>query len=109
MFCWHFILNIDFHPMCCLHVWCIHKFNSHMLHLLPFLHLYNFSYKLMYKKSVQKDKRNQHWTELVRGYLASGKPLGLISSFAPIGMLDLGWKLTLTPSVKWALHRFKIL
>jgi hypothetical protein len=44
----------------------------------------------MYKKSVQKDKRNQHWTELVRGYLALGKPLGLISSFAPIGMLDLG-------------------
>jgi hypothetical protein len=28
------------------------------------------------------------------------KPLGLISTFAPIGMLDLGWTLALTPSVK---------
>ncbi len=45
MFCWHLILNIDFHPMCCFHVWCIHKFNYHML---PFLHLYNLNYKLMY-------------------------------------------------------------
>ncbi len=48
MFSWHLILNIYFHPMCCLHVRCIHKFNYHMLHLLPFLHLYNLSYKLMY-------------------------------------------------------------
>jgi len=38
----------------------------------------------------QKDKGNQHWAELVRGYLGSHKPLGLISTFAPIGMLDLG-------------------
>jgi hypothetical protein len=33
----------------------------------------------------------------------SAKPLGLISTFAPIGMLDLGWTLALTPSVKWVL------
>jgi hypothetical protein len=39
---------------------------------------------------VQKDKRNQFLAELVRGYFASPKPLGLISTFAPIGMLDLG-------------------
>ncbi len=31
------------------------------------------------------------------------KPLGLISTLASIGMLDLGWTLALTPSVKWAL------
>jgi len=30
-------------------------------------------------------------------------PPGLISTFAPIGMLDLGWTLALTPSVKWPL------
>ncbi len=30
------------------------------------------------------------------------KPLGLISTFAPIGMLDLSSTLALTPSVKWA-------
>jgi hypothetical protein len=30
----------------------------------------------------------------------SVNPLGLISTFAPIGMLDLGWTLALTPSVK---------
>jgi hypothetical protein len=33
----------------------------------------------------------------------SVKPLELISTFAPIGMLDLGWILALTPNVKWAL------
>jgi hypothetical protein len=32
----------------------------------------------------------------------SVKPLGLISTFAPIGMLDLSRSLALTPSVKWA-------
>jgi hypothetical protein len=32
----------------------------------------------------------------------SVKPLGLISTFAPIGMLDLGSTLALTPSVKQA-------
>jgi hypothetical protein len=31
------------------------------------------------------------------------EPPVLISTFAPIGMLDLGWTLALTPSVKWAL------
>ncbi len=44
----HVFLAFDFHPMCYLHVWCIHKFNSHMLHLLPLLHLYNLTYNLMY-------------------------------------------------------------
>ncbi len=34
----------------------------------------------------------------------SVKPLGLISTFAPIGMLDLGEILTLTPSVKAGLR-----
>ncbi len=33
----------------------------------------------------------------------SVEALGPISTFAPIGMLDLGWTLALTPSVKWAL------
>jgi len=33
----------------------------------------------------------------------SVKPLGLISTFVPIGMLDLGWTMALTPSVKRAL------
>jgi hypothetical protein len=33
-------------------------------------------------------------------------PLGLISTFAPIGMLDLGWTLALTPSVKRALLNY---
>jgi hypothetical protein len=43
------------------------------------------------EKGVQKEKRNQRWTtELVRAYLASHTPLGPISTFAPIGMLDLG-------------------
>jgi hypothetical protein len=43
------------------------------------------------EKGVQKDKRNQRWTtELVRGYFGSRTPLGLISTFAKIGMLDLG-------------------
>jgi hypothetical protein len=32
----------------------------------------------------------------------SVEPFGLISNFDPIGMLDLGWTLTLTPSVKRA-------
>ncbi len=32
----------------------------------------------------------------------SVKPVGLISTFAPIGMLDLSSTLALTPSVKWA-------
>jgi len=32
----------------------------------------------------------------------SAKPLGLISTFAPIGMLDLSCTLALTPSVNWA-------
>jgi len=32
----------------------------------------------------------------------SVKPLGLISTFAPIGMLDLSCTLALTHSVKWA-------
>jgi hypothetical protein len=32
----------------------------------------------------------------------SVKPLGLISTLAPIGMLDLSCTLALTPSVKWA-------
>ncbi len=32
------------------------------------------------------------------------KPLGLISTFAPIGMLDLSWTSSPTPSVKWALE-----
>jgi hypothetical protein len=38
----------------------------------------------------------------------SVQPLGLISTFAPIGMLDLGWKSALTPSVKraWDLVKF---
>jgi hypothetical protein len=30
------------------------------------------------------------------------KPLGLISTFAAIGMLDLSCTLALTPSVNWA-------
>ncbi len=30
------------------------------------------------------------------------KPLGLISTFVPIGMLNLGWTSALTPSVNWA-------
>jgi hypothetical protein len=34
----------------------------------------------------------------------SVKLLVLISTFAPIGMLDLGWTLALTPSVKEALN-----
>jgi hypothetical protein len=42
------------------------------------------------EKGMQKDKRNQRRAELVRGYLASGRPLGVISTFAPIGMLNLG-------------------
>jgi hypothetical protein len=42
------------------------------------------------EKGVQKDKRNQRRAELVRGYFASHKALELISTFAPIGMLDLG-------------------
>jgi hypothetical protein len=33
----------------------------------------------------------------------SVKPLWLISTFPPIEILDLGWTLALTPSVKWAL------
>ncbi len=33
----------------------------------------------------------------------SVKTLGLISTFAPIGMLDLSWTLALTPNLKWAL------
>ncbi len=33
----------------------------------------------------------------------SVRPLGLISTFATIGMLDLGWTLARTPSVKKAL------
>jgi hypothetical protein len=33
----------------------------------------------------------------------SAKALGLISTFAPIGILDLSLTLALTPSVKWAL------
>jgi len=32
----------------------------------------------------------------------SVKPLGLISTFPPIGMLDLSCTLALTPSIKWA-------
>jgi hypothetical protein len=38
----------------------------------------------------------------------SVQPLGLISTFAPIGMLDLGWTSALTPSVKraWDLVKF---
>jgi hypothetical protein len=32
----------------------------------------------------------------------SVKPLGMISTFSPIGMLDLGLALALTPSVKRA-------
>ncbi len=43
------------------------------------------------EKGVQKDKRNQRWTtELVMGNFASRTPLVLISTFAAIGMLDLG-------------------
>jgi hypothetical protein len=30
------------------------------------------------------------------------KKLGLVSTFTPIGMLDLVWTLAPTPSVKWA-------
>jgi len=43
---------------------------------------------------VQKDKQNIGQSslggELLRGNFVSHKPLGLISTFAPIGMLDLG-------------------
>jgi hypothetical protein len=35
----------------------------------------------------------------------SVKPMGLISTFAPIECLDLGWTLALTPGVKGALLR----
>jgi hypothetical protein len=33
---------------------------------------------------------------------SSVKPVGPISTFAPIGLFDLGWTLTLIPSVKQA-------
>jgi len=33
----------------------------------------------------------------------SAKPLGLISTFAPMGILDLSLTLAFSPSVKWAL------
>jgi hypothetical protein len=71
--------------------------------VLKFFSLFDFVYAINIKKTpplagmcnaekgVQKDKRNQRWTtEHVRGYFASRTPLGLISTFAPIGMLDLG-------------------
>ncbi len=40
----------------------------------------------------------------ISAFTPSVNPLGLISTFAPIGMLDLGRTLTLTPSVKRALR-----
>jgi hypothetical protein len=43
------------------------------------------------------------WGRLKIFFCVSGfKPLGLISTFAPKGMLDLSCTLVLTPGVKWA-------
>jgi hypothetical protein len=41
-FCYILVLFIDFSLLCCIHIWCIHRFISHMLHLLFILFLCMF-------------------------------------------------------------------